>query len=80
MARTALPGEHKPPNPDRGGPPPPRAAGDTTKTATLTMSRRFSNSIWVISVRAIGQDRTILWEESETGEPFVRHIAEMTSI
>ena len=44
------------------------------------MSRRFSNSIWVISVRAIGQDRTILWEESETGEPFVRHIAEMTSI
>lgn len=42
--------------------------------------RSFTNGMWVIAVRAGGEDWTIVWEEETHGEPVVRLIAETTSI
>jgi hypothetical protein len=42
--------------------------------------RSFTNGMWVIGVRAGGEEWTIVWDEEVSGEPVVRLIAETTSI
>ena len=42
--------------------------------------RAFTGGIYLIEVRATGQDWSVLWEESDPGIAYVRHIAESTSI
>jgi len=42
--------------------------------------RLFTNGMWVVSVSGGGEDWTVVWEEETPGEPYVRLIAETTSI
>jgi hypothetical protein len=45
-----------------------------------SLRRRFTNGIWAVGVRAVGEDWTILWEEPEPGCPVARFIGETQSI
>lgn len=42
--------------------------------------RRFSNGMWAVNVRVLGEEWTVVWEEETPGQPVVRLLAETSSI
>lgn len=42
--------------------------------------RSFTNGMWVVGIRAGGEDWTVVWEEEVSDEPVIRLIAATTSI
>ena len=42
--------------------------------------RAFAGGVFLIEVRAAGEDWSVLWEDTEDGTATVRHIADTTSI